>query len=397
MANTLHMETDSVREIAHFMLTSADGMIQEIDRLHSALIRMDWQSPSRDDFEYNFQTFKKQFENLTELELDLGNKLLKEVDEWELIARDLAVGDFVGNILSGLNLADQVKLDDFIQDKSWKVTLSEGGKPIIIFADGRQLDLGAVQNGDMGALTSLGDFLEQQSMAMAIGEQVAKGKWVEVSGYLNGQSGNWVESYLRTMPGGKALGDNLGNVGLALETGDAGLSLIAALTENKQGEWVEIPLGMAGDKPIVYSMYVPPKDNWREFWTKVAGIGGGAAGTALGTAAGTATVEFTGPVGPVAGGLAGNYYGGEASKSVAGMLYDSLVPKSPIPQNPLSNMIETGMKNSNSIYLNTNSPADVIDLARIVQPGNGQISTQLEYKLGRDGISHLQILTTPTF
>jgi len=101
---------------------------------------------------------------------------------------------------------------------------------------------------------------------------------------------------------------------------------------------VQIPLGLADGKPIVYRC-IAPKDNWREFWTKKSVD---LAGVLVFTRAAPGTnCPVTGPVGAVAGGIGGNIVGGELRKQFVGSIYDHSHPTRG-PANPYSNMSKTG-------------------------------------------------------
>ncbi|MBK8698428.1 MAG: hypothetical protein IPN29_02340 [Saprospiraceae bacterium] len=189
-------------------------------------------------------------------------------------------------------------------------------------------------------------------------------------------------------------------MGTAIEVGDIGASFIAALADKKVGQWIEIPLGLADDKPIVYSLYVPPENHWRDVFTKTGGFVMGFPGEAAGTAVGAFTSPITGPVGPVVGNVAGGKIGGDIGEGVVGFIYDSLVPKADVPQNPHSNMIESGtmqIGNQQGVYVNSTDGADVIDLARLIKPDDGEVSTQVVYTISPEGKTHLEVITSSTF
>lgn len=397
MSNILHMQTDDVQSFAKTLLAFVDNLNQVLTRVNASITDMDWQSSSRRDFDTNFQDIKLRFDLLAQEGTSLSNRINREIDEWENTASLFSDSASQNGTLT---LGFQNGVINNLNKNSWHVVLGNTGKPIIEFADGTKLDLSLVEAGDVNAIKSLGIFMEDRAFEMNIAKLIAEGKWVEVDGYINGQSGKWVDDYLRAFPGGKALAKNLGTAGNLIEVGNLGVSLIAALTDKKGGQWVEIPLGQVDGKPVVYSFFVPPTDHWRDSVEKAGGLIGSELGTIAGGAAGGFTSPVTGPVGPVVGGIGGSAYGDELGKNIFGTLYDSLVPHPSSPPNPHSNMIETGVidnGNQSGIYVNTNPNADVIDLSRMVGSGNGQISTQVNYSIGQDGQPHMNVITSANF
>lgn len=89
MATLLHIDTDSVRNVAQLMMQSTDEFDQIIQGLNTNILNVDWSSPSRVEFEELFGDLSRRIKLHTEENRVLGQRLSREVDEWENTAATL--------------------------------------------------------------------------------------------------------------------------------------------------------------------------------------------------------------------------------------------------------------------------------------------------------------------
>ncbi len=81
----IHMETELARDAARTLANAVSEMHNQVMLLQSEVNRLNWQGPSHDDF---LVEFRKLTDNLTlQLEdgLTLGQRLSREIDEWERV------------------------------------------------------------------------------------------------------------------------------------------------------------------------------------------------------------------------------------------------------------------------------------------------------------------------
>ncbi len=83
--NPIHMDTEDVRSNAFNMLKISESMSGALTDVLTKAANMDWDSPSKEAFVVDCESFARNFElSLVELKILIA-RLLGEVDEWELI------------------------------------------------------------------------------------------------------------------------------------------------------------------------------------------------------------------------------------------------------------------------------------------------------------------------
>ena len=292
----------------------------------------------------------------------------------------------------------------------WSVRQVDGQPPIIELADGTQIDLGAVRAGDEAAQRGLFGFLVRQQLSTVflqrlneqrqsgnevdageiagVLEKIADGKWQHVNGYINSQSGQWVEAYYRRLPGGEAAAKHFGKLVKILEVADLSSSAYAALTDQQKNEWQTWLIGKPGGTDITYSFYEKPHDHWRDVAEKTGEIAGGGIGGWAGGILGTSV----GPGGTVVGGIAGGVAGGEAGGARATDAYDAFKPELKKPPRPESQFKASIEGDSLSATYNPDAPS--IDINQLAGEGT---STRMDNGLDEQGRPVTVITTTPQF
>lgn len=281
-----------------------------------------------------------------------------------------------------------VDFEAWRKQHSWRIVQTAGHDPILISGDGRQIDLAALRNRDPNAEKAYGEYLGEYAEAYGVMGEIAKGKWTSVNGYMT-QAGTAVDSYWRSLPGGKALGEAFESAGWVISAADVGSSVVQALTDKEGNEWISVPLCKVGDQDVFYTYYLPKKDHWREATTKIGGVlgglGGGAVAGLVGAPSGPADVVVT-----IAGSTAGSSIGEEAF----GAGYDALFhPQVVVPPRPATDV--TGQVAPDSVSISQNENVNQIDVAQMVDGQNG--AATLEYTIDENGQPHLSYIVTPTF
>lgn len=83
----LHMQTDQTRETAQNLTQTAVWVYEQGQSLSRswAVLSMEWQSPSRIEFEAEIEALIRAVDQLAETCDDLGRRVQQETDQWELV------------------------------------------------------------------------------------------------------------------------------------------------------------------------------------------------------------------------------------------------------------------------------------------------------------------------
>src|SRR5215208_4055455 len=85
MSSIIHMETEQLRGVARELAQTAERIQQHCSSMLGQVLRIDWQSPSRDDFALQFEQLIRNVVTTTENGILLSQRIQREADEWQRV------------------------------------------------------------------------------------------------------------------------------------------------------------------------------------------------------------------------------------------------------------------------------------------------------------------------